>query len=118
MLGDRYVILEVAYEPELKYGRSLQWVAPELNDAGLIMTEDHTNESRPSRTWEGIVDGATFTRFARAWNIDSETDPGTPTETGRALRDYTFDGMNWEADGESPIVYVAVHVSVAQMITS
>ena len=114
MRGDRYLTVEVAYEPQLGYGRSLEWVAPELRHAGLVMTEDHTNESRPSRTWAGIIGRATFERFARAWNIDYETDLGTSTEDSHQGRDYTFDGMNWEVGGESPIVYVAVNVSDAQ----
>ena len=124
MRGDRYLRVEVAYEPELGYGRSLEWVAPELKHAGLVMTADHTNESRPSRTWAGVIGRATFERFARAWNIDYETDLGTSTlgtstlgtstEDGHQGRDYTFDGMNWEVGGESPIVYVAVNVSDAE----
>ena len=28
------------------------------------------------------------------------------------MRAYTFDGMNWEMGGESPIVYVSVLVGV------
>ena len=114
MRGDRYLRVEVAYEPELGYGRSLEWVAPELKHAGLVMTADHTNESRPSRTWAGVIGSATFERFARAWNIDYEPDLGTSTEDSHQERDYTFDGMNWEVGGESPIVYVAVNVSDAE----
>jgi len=115
MAKDRYIVLEVAYEPQLDYGRSLEWIAPELKDAGLIMTADHTNEPRTSRTWTGIVDGPTFERFADAFGLhDGTVQPrfGLLTEPGQMLaRTYTLDGMNWEAAGESPIVYVSLSVS-------
>ena len=115
MTDDRYIVVEVAYEKQLDYGRSLGWLAPELKDAGLIMTEDHTNEPRPSRTWAGIVDGPTFERFTHAFGLANEL--GEPTfrlltEPGQIFaRTYTLEGMNWEAAaGESPIVYVSVSV--------
>jgi len=115
MADDRYMVLEVAYEPGLDYGRSLEWIAPELQNVGLTMTEDHTNEPRPSRSWAGIVDGPTFEQFADAFGLDTQTDRprfGLLTEPWHMLaRTYTLDGMNWEADGESPIVYVSLSVS-------
>ena len=64
------------------------------------MTEDHTDLMRLSRTWAGIVDGPTFKRFADAWHLND-------APCGR-----TFDGMNWEIGGQSPIVYVSVDVGV------
>ena len=62
------------------------------------MTEDHTSTPNPSRTWAGIVDGPTFKRFADAWHLNDAT------------RARTFDGMNWEVDGQSPIVYVSLYI--------
>ena len=116
MVGDRYVVIRVAYDCHPGYGRSLEWIAPEFRDAGLIMTEDHMGEPTRTRTWAGIVDGVTFERFAAAWRLDSkphERTLGQMTEAGDvALRAYTFDGMNWEAGGESPIVYVSLLVGV------
>jgi len=114
MTDNRYIVIEVAYESEPDYGRSLEWIAPELKDAGLIMTEDYTNDPRPSRKWAGIVDGPTFERFTHAFGLVNQV--GEPrfrllTEPDDMLaRTYTLDGMNWEADGESPIVYVSVSV--------
>jgi len=116
MSADRYIIITVAYEPRLDYGRSLEWIAPELTDAGLAMTEDHANAPRPSRTWAGIVDRPTFERFADASHLNDNTAEPTfrlLTEPEHLIaRTYTLDGMNWEAGGESPIVYVSVSVSV------
>jgi hypothetical protein len=114
--GDRYVVLKVAYDRHPGYGRSLAWIAPELRDVGLIMIEDHKDEPSPSRTWAGIVDGATFERFADAWGLDGMPhdrilDPVTGAGD-LAMRAYTFDGMNWEIAGESPIVCVSVLVGV------
>jgi len=113
---DRYIVIRAAYDRYPNHGRSLEWIAPELRDAGLILTEDHTNERRPWRTWAGIVDGTTFERFADAWGLErapEEPPVAIPTEHGQlAARAYTFDGMNWEVAGESPIVYVSVHVGV------
>ncbi len=85
------------------------------------MTEDRADEPARSRTWAGIVDGATFERFADAWRLDAKPQDRTlslVTEAGdldmRAMRAYTFDGMNWEAGGESPIVYVSLLVGVVR----
>jgi hypothetical protein len=102
---DRLITIKVAYERYPSHGRSLAWIAPELTDAGPIMTEDHTDELRPSRTWAGIVNGSTFERFAAAWQLRDETDRPSSVVTRRghpATHTYTFDGMNWEAGGESP----------------
>jgi hypothetical protein len=114
--SDHYIVITVAYDGHPGYGRFLEWVAPELRDAGLTMTEDHNNEPTPSRTWAGIVDGPTFDRFADAWHLEAQ--PHGPasdrmTQAGYpAARSYTFDGMNWETGGKSPIVYVSVLVDV------
>ena len=100
-MGDgRYITIRAAYEQDLHHGPSLRWIAPELKDAGLIMTEDHTDVMHPSRTWAGIVDGPTFKRFADAWHLND------------APRRRTFDGMNWEVAEHSPIVYVSVDIGV------
>jgi hypothetical protein len=120
MTDDRYIVIRVAYDRHPGYGRSLEWIAPELRDAGLTMTEDHNDEPRPSRTWAGIVDGPTFERFADAWQLDATPHKrtlGLVTEAGElalSTRTYTLDGMNWETDGESPIVYVCLLVGVVR----
>jgi hypothetical protein len=114
--GDRFITIRVAYDSYPGYGRSLAWIAPDLKDAGLTMTEDHAAEPSPSRTWAGIVDRPTFERFADAWQLHAEADePSAVTEREhRATHIYTVDGMNWEAGGESPIVYVTVEVAVVR----
>jgi len=116
MTDDRYITITVAYDTLSSYGRSLEWIAPELTDADLTMVEDRADDPRPSRTWAGTVDEPTFKRFADAWHLDhhgDEASEATLTGDGPAVRGtYTFDGMNWEAGGESPIVYVSVHVGV------
>jgi hypothetical protein len=116
MTADRYIVIRVAYDRHPSYGRSLGWIAPELRDAGLMLTEDHCAGLTPSRTWEGFVDGPTFQRFAGAWGLRDkpyERTAGIVPGAGHlAWRAYTFDGMNWEIGGESPIVYVSVIVGV------
>ena len=49
-----------------------------------------------------------------AWQLHAEADePSAVTEDEHlATHIYTVDGMNWEAGGESPIVYVTVEVAV------
>ena len=115
MSADRYIIIKVAYEPQLDYGRSLEWIAPELGGAGLTMTEDHTNEPHPWRAWGGMVDGPTFERFVDAYGLDNHTEEPTfgflAEPEHLVARTRTLDGMNWEAGGESPIIYVSVSVS-------
>jgi len=117
MTRDRYIVITVAYDRHPNYGRSLDWIAPELSDAGLIMTDDRIDEPSPSRTWAGVVSGATFERFSDAWQLDAQPcDPSLSpdAEAGdMAMRAYTFDWMNWEIGGESPIVYVSLLVGFA-----
>jgi hypothetical protein len=111
-------VIKVAYDCHPSYGRSLEWIAPELCDAGLSLIEDRTAGAKPSRTWAGSVSGATFARFSDAWGLDTKPDEGPSdvvTEAGRrSLHAYTFDGMNWETGGESPVVYVTVLVGATR----
>jgi hypothetical protein len=102
MRDDRYITIKVAYDHDPHDGRPLSWIAPELTHAGLTMTEHHTDGPNPSRTWAGIVDGPTFKRVADAWHVNDAT------------RARTFDGMNWEVDGQSPIVYVSLDIDVVR----
>jgi hypothetical protein len=109
MAYDRYVTITVAYDSHPSYGRSLEWIAPELSDAGLTLIEDHISEPRPWRTWAGAVDELTFKRFADDWHLDRLADKTRVA----AQSTYTFDGMNWDSGGTSPIVSVSVHVTTA-----
>ena len=109
MAYDRHVTITVTYDLHPTYGRSLEWIAPELSDAGLTLIEDHTRGPQPWRAWAGVVDERTFKRFADAWHLDG----GTDETCSAAPCTYTFDGMNWEAGGASPIVSVSVHVTTA-----
>lgn len=115
MSGARYVTIRVQYDQQARYGRSLEWVAPELRYAGLALTEDHVGGAAPSRTWRGVVDGPTYERFATAWRLEAMLGEAAPDsadeEQGARTRACTLDGMNWEAGGESPIVYVSVRVT-------
>jgi hypothetical protein len=110
----RYVVLKVAYDRPANAG-SLQWVAPELRDVGLTSVEGGAGEPQSLRTWSGFVDGAAFRRFADAWHLDRRAArPGLTRVPGHGLlaaRSFTFDGMEWEANGESPIVYVSLTVT-------
>jgi hypothetical protein len=114
MVDPRYITITVQYDGVPKYGRSLGWIAPELKNSTLTMTDDHIAGPRPSRTWAGMVDGPTFERFARAWRLPGQITSTTPPVTDdpdRAPRTYTLDGMNWEVGGFSPIVWVSVQVT-------
>ena len=63
-----------------------------------------------------VVDGATSQRVADAWHLPDEFhEPAAANlaEDGHIARvRRTLDGMNWEVDGESPIVYVSVEIGV------
>ena len=114
MLGPRHIVLRVRYDRQPQYGRSLEWIAPELTGARMTMTEDRIGDPHPARTWEGTVDGPTFSRFAQAWRLPVDIlGPALPTATGTrdlAPRRYTLDGMNWEQNGRSPIMCVSLEV--------
>jgi hypothetical protein len=115
MTDDRYIVLRVVYERQFTYGRSLLWVAPELSDVGLTMTADEIRTPVPSRTWAGIVDCTTYKRLADAWRLGPEIDARArgvgPAQADPQAGSYVLDGMNWELDGQSPIVYVMLLVS-------
>ena len=115
MVEPRYISITVQYEREPRYGRSLEWIAPELKDSVLTMTEDQLDEPTPSRTWAGLVDGSTYEQFAKAWRLPKDTDETTSRRAGDdrdlVTHTYTLDGMNWEAGDESPIVWVSLRVT-------
>jgi hypothetical protein len=114
MVDPRYITITVQYDRRPRYGRSLQWIAPELQDSALTIIEDQLDGPTPSRTWAGLVDGPTYERFAEAWRLPKDTDEMTPQTAGDnrelATHTYTLDGMNWEAGHESPIVCVSLKV--------
>ena len=92
---DRYLILAVEYEPDATDAqRSLGWVAPELLDAGLTMTDDMLGV----RKWAGLLDGDTYERIVDSWGGDADL----------ANYRHTWDGMEWEVEGSSPIVWASL----------
>ena len=107
----RYVIVEAAYEADATNPeRSLRALAPQLADAGLTMITD----SPALRKWAGVIDGHTYARMADAWALDRK--PGTNhlmvTEYGElTCHAYTWDGMEWEGNGSSPVVWMRLRVS-------
>jgi hypothetical protein len=115
MVNPRHITITVRYERRPRRdGRSLQWIAPELKDSALTITEDQLDGPTPSRTWAGLVDGPTYDRFAEAWRLPKDTDE-TTSQTASDDRElathaYTLDGMNWETVHESPIVCVSLQV--------
>ena len=114
MVDPRYITITVQYDRQPKYGRSLGWIAPELKDSALTMTEDQLDDPTPSRTWAGLVDGPTYEQFANAWRLPKDTDEANARTPGRdrdlATHAYTLDGTNWEAGNQSPIVCVSLQV--------
>jgi hypothetical protein len=115
MVDPRYITITVQYDREPKYGQSLEWIAPELSDAALTLTEDHLGDPRPSRTWAGLVDGPTYDQLAEAWRLPSDLDQTSSQRAGDdrdlVTHPYTLDGMNWESGEQSPIVCVSVQVT-------
>jgi hypothetical protein len=114
MVGSQHIVITVRYEPGASYGTSLSWIAPELRTAPLALIEDHLDDSMPYRTWAGSVGGRTLERFAKSWAIPREIASGNATarEDGHKSATYerTYDGLNWEVGGESPIISVSVQV--------
>jgi hypothetical protein len=111
-MEERYVTLVAALEPDAAdWVRSAGWLVPELADAGFTLTEDAPD----SRKWAGVVDGDTYARFAEGWGLEdklSEATLGMPGEHGDlASYGHTFDGLEWESGGSSPIVWMRLTVS-------
>ena len=82
MVNSRYITITVRYDRQPRYGRSLQWIAPELKDSALTMTEDQLDDPTPSRTSAGLVDGPIYERFAEAWRLPKDTDKTTSQTAG------------------------------------
>jgi hypothetical protein len=118
-MPDRYIVLDVEYEPRVSYGRSLDWLCPALKDApGLRMTEDGQNGNGlvTQRKWAGIITQGEWDALVSDWSIelaDSEPNMGMITEYGHleALA-FNWGGMEWNAGGETPISYVSLYVSI------
>jgi hypothetical protein len=68
----------------------------------------------PYRTWAGAVDERTFARFAESWGLRRGNDAGSASKLDDGTEDtpytQTYDGMNWELGGKSPIISVSVEV--------
>jgi len=47
MVDPRYITITVQCDREPEYGRSLEWIAPELKDSALTMTEDISPTKKP-----------------------------------------------------------------------
>ena len=92
--------LAVQYEPDAAESeRALSRLMPELADAGLMLTEN----GRGLRRWIGDVDAGTYARLASAWKLDR-----------RLLRSCrTWDGLEWERDSRSPVVWASLSVELA-----
>jgi len=114
MIGEQHIAITVRYEPRVSHGTSLSWIAPELKGARLALIDDHLNDPMPSRTWAGLVNERTFARFAESWGLRRGNDGGSTSElddgAGDASYAQTYDGMNWELGGQSPIISVSVQV--------
>lgn len=92
--------LAVQYEPDAtESDRALMRLMPELADAALTMTDN----GQGMRHWIGDVDAGAYQRLACAWKLDE-----------RRLRSCrTWDGMEWERDGWSPVVWASLSVELA-----
>jgi hypothetical protein len=114
LTDDRFIILTVAYERQAGRGPTLEWIAPELKHAGLSLIEGNHDGWHPSRQWLGLVNGPTFERFADAWHLHDENgERASRHPDGHPTRHaYTLDGMNWETEGGSPIIFATVQVWV------
>ena len=100
---DRVVILAVDYEPGATHAqRSLGWVAPELVGAGLTMTDDMLGVRR----WAGFIDGDTYESFVDSWGGDAQL----------ATYRHTWDGMEWESGGSSPIVWASLTATALEPV--
>jgi hypothetical protein len=116
---ERYIILDVEYLTD-EWGQSLGWIAPTLKDEpGLTLTEDYESEAEGCawhRKWAGTISESTYEKLANDWNLDpedSEPNLGMLTEYGHLESlAFDFDGMDWNAGGETPIAYASLRVSI------
>ena len=112
MADRRLVTVTVVYERHARCAPTLEWIAPELKDAGLTLIEDHPKALHPSRTWAGTVEGPALARFADAWERGDERNE--PTSDDLDAHAYIFDRVNRKPGGESPIVSVTIQVGAAE----
>jgi hypothetical protein len=108
----RYVTLAAAYEPDATdWVRSPGWLVPELVDARWTLIEAAPN----SRSYAGVIDADTYARVAEGLSLErkrGEANLSTPGEHGNlASYSYTFDGLEWESGGSSPVIWMRLTVS-------
>jgi len=120
--GIQHIAITARYEPHVSRGTSLSWIAPELRGARLALVGDHLSDPMPSRTWAGVVDEQTFARFAKSWGLQRGNNGDSASEldddTDNTPYTQTYDGMNWELGGKSPIISVSVEVEPAPADTT
>jgi hypothetical protein len=92
--------LVVQYEADATDSQRELWrLMPELANADLTMQDN----GRGMRRWVGDVDPGTYSRLACAWHLDE-----------RRLRSCrTWDGLEWEAGGKSPVMWASLSVELA-----
>ena len=98
MVDPRYITITVQYDRELKYPRSLEWIAPELNDSALTMTGDHLGDPN-ALTDVGGARGRTHVRTVREGlaapqRRRRDERPTRGRDRDLATRTYTFDGIS------------------------
>jgi hypothetical protein len=115
MGGTQHIAITVRYEPGVDHGTSLASIAPELRDARLALIRDDLHDPMPARTWAGLVDGRTFEQFAHSWQLVPQDEGSRASQPDRdedrSSYARTYDGMNWEVGGESPIISVSLRVA-------
>jgi hypothetical protein len=86
MVDLQYITITVQFDREPDYGRSLEWIAPPIDE-----------------------------QFAKAWRLPKdihEPSARTPSDDrGLATHTHTLYGMNWETGNQSPIVYVSLQLT-------
>jgi hypothetical protein len=97
MTEQYHILISVKYEPDATdLQRSLAWLTPELKHTGLTLTEGDD-----ARTWHGVIDRDTYAPFAATWALDEH----------HPSHRQMFDGLQWESNGSSPIVWACLDVT-------
>ena len=118
-----YVVLDVDYKSD--DCQTLGWIAPELANSGLKLTEDGESEFAEygavcHRKWVGIIPKAVYRELRDSWSLQREN----AMETGGILTAeyglipaiaWSFDGMEWNTGGSTPIFQASLYVSFAMM---
>jgi hypothetical protein len=73
------------------------------------------DDTPDQRRWDGVIDADTYARVAEGLGLETRRGEANLSMSGEhgnlASYSYTFDGLEWESGGSSPVIWMRLTVS-------